>query len=267
MQRRQFLEMAAALGASLAWARSSARNSASSWQERREFFPQGVASGDPQPDSVLLWTRRPPVANTAAQKLTLDLATDATFRHVVATSSVALSDANDWTCRVLAAGLKPATTTGIASPTSTGTAVASDARSPRPQTNDARTVRFAFVSCQNVCQGAQNAYRRMIFEDERRGAAKQLAFVLHLGDFIYEVVWYPEDRPQGMYDRRLRDVVRFRNGEKVARLSCRRLRSMTTATLYRAYLQDPDLQDARARWPFVCVWDNHEFSWRAGRAS
>ena len=31
--------------------------------------------------------------------------------------------------------------------------------------------------------------------------------------------------------------------------------------LYRAYLQDPDLQDARARWPFVAMWDNHEFSW------
>ncbi len=36
---------------------------------------------------------------------------------------------------------------------------------------------------------------------------------------------------------------------------------MTTARVYRAYLQDPDLQDARARWPFVAIWDNHEFSW------
>ena len=33
-------------------------------------------------------------------------------------------------------------------------------------------------------------------------------------------------------------------------------------TVYRAYLTDPDLQDARARWPFVPVWDNHEFSWQ-----
>ena len=32
--------------------------------------------------------------------------------------------------------------------------------------------------------------------------------------------------------------------------------------MYRAYLTDPDLQDARARWPFVPVWDNHEFSWQ-----
>ena len=33
-------------------------------------------------------------------------------------------------------------------------------------------------------------------------------------------------------------------------------------TAYRAYLLDPDLQDARARFPFVPMWDNHEFSWR-----
>src|SRR5262249_19059690 len=31
---------------------------------------------------------------------------------------------------------------------------------------------------------------------------------------------------------------------------------------YKAYLSDPELQDARARWPFVPVWDNHEFSWQ-----
>ena len=36
--------------------------------------------------------------------------------------------------------------------------------------------------------------------------------------------------------------------------------------VYKGYLADPDLQDARARWPFVCIWDNHEFSWQ-GRQS
>ena len=32
--------------------------------------------------------------------------------------------------------------------------------------------------------------------------------------------------------------------------------------VYKGYLADPDLQDARARWPFVAIWDNHEFSWQ-----
>src|SRR5262249_53548146 len=122
------------------------------------------------------------------------------------------------------------------------------------------TSRFAFVSCQNVNTGAQNAYRRMIFDDEHAPAGERLDFVLHLGDFIYELVWYPEDRPQGMYDRRIRDIVRYANGEKVADFHV-----PTTVddyrAVYRAYLHDPDLQDARARFPFVTMWDNHEFSW------
>jgi alkaline phosphatase D len=107
--------------------------------------------------------------------------------------------------------------------------------------------------------GAQNAYRRMIFEDERAPESEQFGFVLHLGDFIYEIVCYPEDHPQGIWDCRVRNILRFANGEKVGKLHV-----PTTVddyrALYRAYLHDPDLQDARARWPFVPIWDNHEFS-------
>src|SRR5215467_5392492 len=129
-----------------------------------------------------------------------------------------------------------------------------------PAEDSGRPVRFAFVSCQNANQGAQNAYRRMIFEDERAKEEERLQFVLHLGDFIYEIVWYPEDRPQGMYDRRLRDIVRYQNGEKIADFHIPTDVGDYRA-IYRNYLHDPDLQDARARWPFVCMWDNHEFSW------
>jgi alkaline phosphatase D len=54
--------------------------------------------------------------------------------------------------------------------------------------------------------------------------------------------------------------VRYKTGEKI-----RDFHIPTTLddyrAVYKAYLHDPDLQDARARWPFVCMWDNHEFSW------
>src|SRR5262249_42192666 len=130
-----------------------------------------------------------------------------------------------------------------------------------PAGDDARPVRFAFVSCQNANLGAQNAYRRMIYEDERARPEDQLGFVLHLGDFIYELVWYPDEQPQGYYDRRIRDIVRYPEGEKILDFHV-----PTTVgdyrMVYRAYLHDPDLQDARARWPFVCMWDNHEYSWQ-----
>ena len=65
----------------------------------------------------------------------------------------------------------------------------------------------------------------------------------------------------GDVSRRLRDIVRYKNGEKIEDFHV-----PTTVddyrAVYRAYLSDPDLQDARARWPFVCMWDNHEFSWK-----
>jgi alkaline phosphatase D len=259
ISRRAFLELAAALGATAAWGRVPGDQRAP-WRERRDVFPEGVASGDPDSHSVLLWTRRPPSGGRSADRLTLELSPDPGFAEVVATAVAPLSEASDWTCRVLAGGLRPSTVYWyrFTDPEGWGSRVGRTVTAPSE--DDPRPVAFAFVSCQNVNQGAQNAYRRMIFEDERAPEQDRLAFVLHLGDFIYELVWYPEDRPQGMYDRRLRDVVRYEHGEKIEDFHI-----PTTVgdyrAVYRGYLHDPDLQDARARFPFVCMWDNHEFSW------
>ena len=258
--RRSFLTMAAAVGATAAWGRSIGKKSSMAWHERRDLFPEGVASGDPDSTSVLLWTRYPPVNGKLALKLNLEVAEDEAFAHVVATAATPVSAASDWTCRVLVGGLKPSRVYWYRFTDSEGFGSRVGRTITAPAVNDPRPVRFVFISCQNANDGAQNAYRRMIFEDERAPEAERIGFVLHLGDFIYEIVWYPEDRPQGMYDRRLRDIVRYPHGEKI-----RDFHIPTTVedyrAVYRAYLSDPDLQDARARWPFVNMWDNHEFSW------
>ena len=57
VSRRDFLRAAAAMGATFAWGEAFAAPSRSRWVERRDLFAEGVASGDPAPDSVLLWTR------------------------------------------------------------------------------------------------------------------------------------------------------------------------------------------------------------------
>jgi alkaline phosphatase D len=192
--------------------------------------------------------------------LNVEVAEDELFSRVVANAVAPVSAASDWTCRVVVGGLKPSRVYWYRFADSEGFGSRVGRTITAPEINDARPVRFVFVSCQNANQGAQNAYRRMIFEDARAPEAERIGFVLHLGDFIYEIVWYPEDRPQGMYDRRLRDIVRYPHGEKI-----RDFHIPTTVedyrAVYRGYLSDPDLQDARARWPFVNVWDNHEFSW------
>ncbi len=105
--RRSFLAMAAAMGATAAWGRPFGTKSRIAWRERRDLFPEGVASGDPDSNSVLLWTRRPPANETQTLKLNVEVAEDEMFAHVVATAPAPISAASDWTCRVLVGGLKP----------------------------------------------------------------------------------------------------------------------------------------------------------------
>jgi len=264
MNRRNFLKsLAAAMGAGLASPGAYAF-AIPPWKERRDLYPQGVASGDPVPDSVILWTRRPPVAGSPeARRLSVEVAADPKFRRIVARGKAEVTGATDWTCRFLATGLRPAREYWYRFTDEHGFGSRVGRTLTAPARHDTRPLRFAFVSCQSVTEGWQNAYRRMIFEDERRAPGERMAFVLHLGDFIYEVVWYPEDRPDGRrYARTLREVYRMPHGEKVDA----GLHAPTTLedyrVTYRAFLQDPDIQDARARWPFLCIGDNHEFSWQ-----
>ncbi|MBV9494225.1 MAG: alkaline phosphatase D family protein [Acidobacteria bacterium] len=260
VSRRKFLQLAAAFGAVAAFGGDVFAAPALPWRERRDLYPEGVASGDPAPDSVLLWTRRPFPDGRASAKLTVQVASDEAFKKVVATAPVTVSPAADWTCRVLVGGLAARRVYWYRFTDENGDGSRIGRTITAPREDDARPVKFAFVSCQNANDGAQHAYRRMIYEDERADPADRLGFVLHLGDFIYELVWYPEDRPQGMYDRKIRDLVRYANGQKVSDFHI-----PTTVddyrAVYRAYLHDPDLQDARAHFPFVSMWDNHEFSW------
>ncbi|HEX8801041.1 MAG TPA: alkaline phosphatase D family protein [Terriglobales bacterium] len=231
------------------------------WREQRELFPEGVASGDPDSNSVLLWTRYPQTDPNSQAYLRVEIAEDEAFKRVISTADVPVSAAADWTCRVLVGGLKPAHIYWYRFTDKNGMGSRVGRTVTAPGVTDSRPIKFAFVSCQNVNQGAQNAYRRMIFEDDQASSKDRLDFILHLGDFIYEMVWYPEDRPQGMYDRRLRDVVRYPYGEKIGDYHVPTNVDDYRA-VYRGYLHDPDIQDARARWPFINMWDNHEFSWR-----
>src|SRR5262245_21876760 len=286
LNRREFVQLAAAMGASLAWG-GSARASTTGWHERRDLFPEGVASGDPDSSSVILWTRRPfdpgvgapgvkedpgagapgseVVKSSGRRLLTVEVAEDDAFRRVVAKASAPVSAESDWTTRVLVGRLKPARvywyrfTDGEGNGSRVGRTITA------PLANDPRPVKFAFVSCQSVNEGRLNGYRRMIFEDERAAPPSlgsrtgvgdaQLGFVLHLGDFIYEVVEYPDEVPT-RYDRTIYDVGRIPDGGQsgVGKFHYP-LTVNGYRVVYKGYLADPDLQDARARWPFVAIWD------------
>jgi alkaline phosphatase D len=256
--RREFVQLAAAMGASLAWG-GRARASVTNWRERRGLYPEGVASGDPDPSSVILWTRRP-FEDGARHVLKVEVAEDEAFRRVVAQAPAPVSAASDWTTRVLVGRLKPSRVYWYRFTDADGNGSRVGRTMTAPAVNDPRPVNFVFVSCQDVNEGKLNAYRRMIFEDERAAPADQIGFVLHLGDFIYEVVEYPEE-VKTRYDRVIYEVARIPDGGKAGNFHFP-LTLDGYRAVYKGYLVDPDLQDARARWPFVAIWDNHEFSWQ-----
>src|SRR5581483_3597581 len=260
VNRRQFILAAAALGCPAVWARSATRPSALAWHERRDLYPQGVASGDPHPVSVILWTRRPFERGAQSAQLTVELALDPGFTKVIASAAPPVHADADWTCRVLVGNLAPRTVYWYRFTDAQGNGSRIGRTITAPRDRDTHAVKFAFVSCQSVNEGAQNAYRRMIYEDRRAPEAERLGFVLHLGDFIYEVVEYP-DEVKTRYDRTIYDLGRIPDARKVANFHV-----PTTLEGYRfvwqAHLNDPDIQDARAYLPFVPMWDNHEFSWQ-----
>jgi alkaline phosphatase D len=196
--------------------------------------------------------------------LTVEVAEDEAFARVVAKAAARVSAESDWTTRVLVGHLEPARVYWYRFTDAEGQGSRVGRTMTAPLDDDPRPVQFAFVSCQSLNEGKLNGYRRMIFEDQRAAPADQLGFVLHLGDFIYEVVEYPDEVAK-RYDRTIYDVGRlpdagsFSNFHYPLTLEGYRI-------VYKGYLADPDLQDARARWPFVAIWDNHEFSWQ-GRQS
>ena len=109
--RRQFLQVASSFGATLALGNAPARAQGKPWVERREFYPQGVASGDPAPNSVILWTRRQPQKGKSGDKhlIFVEVARDREFKKIDVLAFLEVTAVTDWTCRFLAAGLEPAT--------------------------------------------------------------------------------------------------------------------------------------------------------------
>src|SRR5690349_23352183 len=152
--RRALLAQAAAMGAALALGQSCAHTTTGPRTERRDLYPQGVASGDPAPDSVILWTRRAPDAGANAHRLVVEVASDEAFAHIVARGDVAVSAPTDWTCRFLAAGLMPAREYWYRFVDEAGNTSRVGRTITAPTASDDRAVRFAFVSCQDPTNSA-----------------------------------------------------------------------------------------------------------------
>ena len=213
------------MGAALAWS-GPARATRTGWRERRDLYPEGVASGDPAADSVILWTRRPfdERRERHAHRRNGDR------RRLSAASSPprprTVSAASDWTCRVLVAGLRPARVYWYRFTDAEGNGSRIGRTITAPADDDPRAGQFRL---RQLPEHQRRLPARLAPDDlggRARPRAEQLGFVLHLGDFIYEVVQYPEDMPDPLRpdDRRHRPRAGQREGRQFPRApDCRGL--------------------------------------------
>ncbi len=199
-------------------------------------FTLGVASGYPQPDGFVLWTRLAPEPLAgggmpqAAVEVDWEIAADETFSKIVRCGKQIATPGYAHSVHAEVAGLEPSRwywyrfrAGGETSPAArTRTAPAAGAAVDR--------LRFAFASCQQYEQGYYAAYRHMAGED--------LDLVIHLGDYIYESSWG-------------RNHVRAHGAPEPVTLNEYRNR-------YALYKSDADLQAAHAAFPWLVTWDDHE---------
>ncbi|MFF4369333.1 alkaline phosphatase D family protein [Streptomyces sp. NPDC001594] len=216
-------------------------------------FLHGVASGDPLPDGVLLWTRVTPAPEAVpgsglgpAVQVGWEVAADKAFSRTVARGTVTASAATDHTVKVDVRGLRPRTAYWYRF--TAGAATSPVGRTRTTPAHDATTagVRFGVVSCANWESGYFSAYRHL-------AARTDLDAVLHLGDYIYE--YRTGGYPEPPY------VVRRHQPEhEIVTLADYRTRHGT-------YKTDADLQALHHAHPMVAVWDDHEFAndaWSGG---
>ena len=232
-------------------------------------FPQGVASADPLPDAVVLWTRvEPEEAGTDSVELQVQVARDPEFSDVILEQAVLAERSFDFTVRCFTAGLESDRSYHYRFLAPDGSASRVGRTRTAPPEDADRPLTVAVCSCQHYEEGLFSAYRRLLLDDEQAADDRRIDLVVHVGDFIYEA---GNRRPLVSLDG---EEIDLRNadgsqrfvaslpskgpvgpmGEQLVAESLDDYRE-----LYKIYLLDPDLQDARAAFPFVCIWDDHEF--------
>lgn len=206
--------------------------------EPHVIFVHGVASGDPTPTALIIWTR----VSTAAPGTRVDVRWEISaddFATIAQSGTLTTDDGRDFTVKHDVTGLTPGTTYHYRF---TALGETSDVGHARlPPAGALTGARLGVVSCSSYAHGYFTAYRHL--------AAQDVDAVIHLGDYIYEY-------GDGEYG----DVRTYQPPHEAVTLADYRVR-------YGHYRSDPDLQAVHAAHPFIVVWDDHELcddTWRGG---
>jgi alkaline phosphatase D len=232
-------------------------------------FGEGVASGDPRADSVMLWTRvQASSGDTGPISVVAQVSESEDFDTIVVEQELEATVESDHTLRLLVTQLSPGTIYYYRFTAGSDRIVGRTITAPAD--SDDSPVKLAWVSCQDYSAGFFGAYRQMLNDDLAAAPADQIQVVIHLGDFIYETIGA---RFQVALDQDLnpstltnadgtpRVIPDFPSGGGVRSDGAAFAQTLEDYRhLYKEYLKDPHLQAARARWPFIQTWDDHEFS-------
>lgn len=204
-------------------------------------FTLGVASGDPTPDGIVLWTRLAPQPDNPSSlgdrniPVAWRIALDPDMRRVVAQGQAVAAAALAHSVHVEPRGLEPGRDYFYRFDVRGEESAIGHFRTAPAEGEPASRLELAFATCQDWVSGFYTAYRDMLQYD--------LDLVVHLGDYAYEYA----------IGQVLRQGVEAPAGftEETIDLRTYRLRH----TLYKL---DPDLQAAHAKFPFAIIWDDHE---------
>jgi alkaline phosphatase D len=242
VSRRQFVigtGSALAMGASLTLAGCGGGS-----ESAKERFGYGVASGDPLSDRVILWTRVNELS--APAQVTWEIASDGTFANIVRSGTAVAEAGHDYTVKVDADGLRPATAYFYRF--RLGADISATGRTKTLPVGDAQLVRLAVFSCAAYAIGQFHAYNHAANRSD-------IDVAVMLGDYIYET---------GLSN--LEQLAASLIGREIDPRG-----ELHTLTDYRQryarYHTDSDLRGVRGTMPVIAVWDDHEIAndvWRDG---
>ena len=235
LSRRGFLSLAGASGAVAALYGFSPAPAWASPRFSSNPFTLGVASGDPTPDGVVLWTRLAPeplapdgAGGMPAKQLAVawQVATDEKFANVVKAGTETAVPELAHSVHAEVGGLRPGRDYFYRFRAGDQVSPVGRTRTAPAAGSTPAQVSFALASCQAWAGGRFAAYRTM--------AAEDLDLVVHVGDYLYE-----------------------RSGDETL---------ADFRTNHARYKTSPDLQAAHAAFPFVLTFDDHEVenNWAAG---
>lgn len=217
-------------------------------------FMHGVASGDPLPHSVVLWTRVTPSPEAVPGsgkgepvRLRWEIATDVDFTEILKSGEDTTTAERDHTLHVEPWGLNPGTEYfyrfSIVGGKFDGVTAPIGRTKTAPAPNDTPDqLNLAVCSCANFESGYFAAYSDIA----RRAADGDIDVVVHLGDYIYEYA-------SGLYAGKYGVVRTHEPTWEIVSLSDYRAR-------YGRYRRDYELQAAHAAAPWVVMWDDHEIA-------